>query len=67
VLVLSRTYANRANAERAAKMEWERLQRGVMTFSIQLARGSAELYTEMPVKVSGSKNRLMTVNGSLPR
>lgn len=55
VLVLSRTYANRANAERAAKMQWERLQRGVATFSIQLARGRADLYTEMPVKVSGFK------------
>ncbi|MFB4605078.1 phage late control D family protein, partial [Enterobacter hormaechei subsp. steigerwaltii] len=29
VLVLNRTYANRSNAERAAKMQWERLQRGV--------------------------------------
>jgi len=56
VLVLSRTYANRANAERAAKMQWERLQRGVATFSIQLARGRADLYTEMPVKVSGFKS-----------
>ncbi len=55
VLVLSRTYANRANAERAAKMQWERLQRGVATFSIQFARGRADLYTEMPVKVSGFK------------
>lgn len=34
VLVLSRTYANRANAERAAKIQWKRLQRGVATFSI---------------------------------
>lgn len=34
VLVLSRTYANRGNAERAAKMQWERLQRGAATFSI---------------------------------
>lgn len=58
VLVLSRTYANRANAERAAKMQWERLQRGVATFSIQLARGRAELYTEMPVKVSGFKHQV---------
>lgn len=58
VLVLSRTYANRANAERAAKMQWERLQRGVATFSIQLARGRAELYTEMPVKVSGFKQQI---------
>ena len=55
VLVLNRTYANRANAERAAKMQWERLQRGVATFSLQLAVGRADLYTEMPVKVSGFK------------
>ncbi|EXU76042.1 phage late control D family protein [Erwinia mallotivora] len=58
VLVLSRTYANRANAERAAKMKWERLQRGVATFSVQLARGRADLYTEMPVKVSGFKQAI---------
>ncbi|ELY4527478.1 phage late control D family protein [Cronobacter sakazakii] len=58
VLVLSRTYANRSNAERAAKMQWERLQRGVATFSIQLARGRADLYTEMPVKVSGFKKQM---------
>jgi len=55
VLVLNRTYANRANAERAAKIQWERLQRGVASFSLQLAEGRAELYTEMPVRVSGFK------------
>ena len=55
VLVLNRTYANRNNAERAAKMQWERLQRGVATFSLQLAEGRADLYTEMPVKVTGFK------------
>ncbi|MCU6664438.1 phage late control D family protein [Enterobacteriaceae bacterium H4N4] len=55
VLVLNRTYANRSNAERAAKMQWERLQRGVASFSLQLAEGRADLYTEMPVKVSGFK------------
>jgi hypothetical protein len=55
VLVLNRTYANRANAERAAKIQWERLQRGVASFSLQLAEGRADLYTEMPVKVSGFK------------
>lgn len=52
---INRTYANRANAERAAKMQWERLQRGVASFSLQLAEGRADLYTEMPVKVSGFK------------
>lgn len=55
VLVLSRTYANKSNAERAAKTKWERLQRGVATFSIQLADGRPDLYTEMPVRVSGFK------------
>ncbi|HIC8602021.1 phage late control D family protein [Citrobacter freundii] len=55
VLVLNRTYANRNNAERAAKMQWERLQRGVASFSLQLAEGRADLYTEMPVKVTGFK------------
>ncbi len=55
VLVLNRTYANRTNAERAAKAQWEKLQRGVATFSLQLAEGRAELYTEMPVKVTGFK------------
>lgn len=55
VLVLNRTYANRSNAERAAKMQWERLQRGVASFSLQLAEGRADLYTEMLVKVTGFK------------
>lgn len=55
VLVLNRTYANRSNAERAAKAQWERLQRGLASFSLQLAEGRADLYTEMPVKVSGFK------------
>lgn len=36
-------------------MQWERLQRGVASFSLQLAEGRADLYTEMPVKVSGFK------------
>lgn len=36
-------------------MQWGRLQREVATFSLRLAEGRADLYTEMPVKVSGSK------------
>lgn len=31
------------------------LQRGVASFSLQLAEGCADLYTEMTVKVSGFK------------
>ncbi|MCZ5115371.1 hypothetical protein O5833_27015, partial [Escherichia coli] len=32
VIFTRRNYANRSNAERAAKMQWERLQRGVASF-----------------------------------
>ena len=65
VLVLSRTYANRGNAERAAKMQWERLQRGVASFSMQLAEGRADLYTEMPVKVRGFKQPIDDVEWTI--
>lgn len=62
VLVLGHTYVSKGNAERAAKVEWEKLQRGVATFSIQLARGRAELYPEMPVKVQGFKAEIDVVD-----
>ncbi|MGK3370838.1 phage late control D family protein [Citrobacter youngae] len=65
VLVLNRTYANRSNAERAAKMQWERLQRGVASFSLQLAEGRADLYTEMPVKVTGFKQPIDDVEWTI--
>ncbi|MCI4419667.1 phage late control D family protein [Klebsiella variicola] len=65
VLLLNRTYANRSNAERAAKMNWERLQRGVASFSLQLAEGRADLYTEMPVKVSGFKQPIADANWAI--
>lgn len=65
VLVLNRTYANRGNAERAAKMQWERLQRGVASFSMQLAEGRADLYTEMPVKVRGFKQPIDDVEWTI--
>ncbi|XEG79251.1 phage late control D family protein [Edwardsiella tarda] len=55
VLIINHTYANRSNAARRAKVEWERIQRGVASFTLQLAEGRADLYTEMPVKVYGFK------------
>lgn len=55
VLSLSHTYANKNNAERAAKAAWEKMQRGVASLSINLARGRADIYPEMPVKVRGFK------------
>lgn len=58
VLTLRTTYASKNNAQRAAKSNWERLQRGAAKFSIQLAKGRADLYPEIPVKVSGFKKQI---------
>lgn len=54
-LTLAHTYANQNNAKRAAKAAWQKIQRGVASFSIQLAKGRADIYPEMPVKVQGFK------------
>lgn len=58
VLTLRTTYASKNNAQRAAKSNWERLQRGAAKFSIQLAKGCADLYPEVPVKVTGFKKQI---------
>ena len=52
---LRHVYANEGNAKRAARAEWERLQRGVAEFEINLAVGRPELYPEQPAIVSGFK------------
>ncbi|MDA5542791.1 phage tail protein [Yersinia rochesterensis] len=58
VLTLRTTYASKHNAQRAAKSNWERLQRGAAKFSIQLAKGRADLSPEVPVKVIGFKKQI---------
>ncbi|WP_404273150.1 phage late control D family protein [Yersinia similis] len=58
VLTLRTTYASKNNAQRAAKSNWERIQQGVAKFSIQLAKGRADLYPEVPVKVTGFKKQI---------
>ncbi|EKN3439378.1 TPA: phage late control D family protein [Yersinia enterocolitica] len=58
VLTLRTTYASKNNAQRAAKSNWERLQRGAAKFSIQLAKGRADLYPEVPIKVIGFKKQI---------
>jgi phage protein D len=58
VLVLSRTYLTKKLAERWAKSYWEKLQRGIASFSIDLARGREDLFPELPVKVSGFKREI---------
>ncbi|GAA5784871.1 phage late control D family protein [Chitiniphilus shinanonensis] len=55
VRVLRHTYATKATATRAAKAEWERLQRGVAQFALTLAQGRPDLFPETPVTVAGFK------------
>ena len=55
VKTLRHVYANKTNAQRAARAEWRRLQRGMATFSITLARGRPELFPDLPATVSGFK------------
>ena len=51
-------YASQSNAMRAARAEWEKLQRGVAEFQITLAKGRPELYPEQPTTVSGFKPQI---------
>lgn len=55
VFALTTIYASKAQAIRAAQAKWDKLQRGVAEFSINLAEGREDIYPEMPVRVSGFK------------
>ena len=55
IKALRHTYASKANAARAAKSEWQRLQRAVAQFTITLAHGNPALIPELPVLVRGWK------------
>lgn len=52
---LRHTYSSQANAKRAARTEWRRIQRGAAQFSLTLARGRPELFPDLRVAVSGWK------------
>lgn len=56
VFTLTTIYATQKAAMNAAKAKWEKLQRGVAEFSINLAMGRADLFPETPIKVSGFKS-----------
>lgn len=55
VKTLRHTYANKANAARAARVELDRIKRGMASFQITLAEGRADLFPELPVSVRGWK------------
>lgn len=55
VLELTTIFAPKAQAMRAAQAKWDKIQRGVAEFSITLATGRADLFTETTVAVKGFK------------
>ncbi|MGL6003199.1 contractile injection system protein, VgrG/Pvc8 family, partial [Aeromonas sobria] len=59
---LRHVYASQSNAMRAARAEWEKLQRGVAEFQITLAKGRPELYPEQPTTVRGFKPQIDEAN-----
>jgi phage protein D len=52
---LRHTYASRSNAMRAARSVFQKLQRGAVTFDIDLARGRSDIAPELAATVSGFK------------
>jgi phage protein D len=61
VKTLRHVYPNRADAERAAHAALEKIQRGVATFSLTLARGRPDLIADLPAVVAGWKQDIDTV------
>lgn len=52
---LRHTFSSQANAKRAARTEWRRIQRGMAQFSLTLARGRPDLFPDLRAAVSGWK------------
>nr|WP_242495831.1 contractile injection system protein, VgrG/Pvc8 family [Salinicola tamaricis] len=52
------TYASEEDALTAANAEWQRLQRGIAGFSLTLAQGRADLYSETPARCYGWKREI---------
>ncbi|MCT8467003.1 phage late control D family protein [Chromohalobacter canadensis] len=52
------TYATETDATAAAKSEWQRLQRGGASLTLDLASGRPELYPETPIIADGWKREI---------
>lgn len=67
IKTLRYTYANHGNAQRAARSEWRRLQRGMAEFAITLAHGEPELTPELPATVDGFKEQINSTDWILTK
>ncbi|MDH3000950.1 phage tail protein [Chelonobacter oris] len=59
---LRHTYQSEDAALNAAKSAFDKIQRGVATFSLTLAIGNPELIPEMPVQLQGFKGEIGSTN-----
>jgi phage protein D len=62
VKTLRHTYANEADAQRAAAAEIARIQRGMATFFLTLAYGRPELIPDLPAQVDGWNKEIDAVD-----
>lgn len=66
-LTLRHTYASKETALRGAHAAWQRLQRGVASFSITLAHGRPDLMPEVPAQVTGFKPQIDALDWTLTK
>lgn len=64
---LRHVYSSKANAARAARAEWRRLQRGMANFTLTLAEGIPQIYPETPALVSGFKPQIDSTDWLITR
>lgn len=58
VKTLRHVYLSERSAKRAVAAEWDRLQRGVATLSIDLHQGIPGLIAETPIRIKGFKSQM---------
>jgi phage protein D len=64
---LRHTYASEKTAITAAKSAFDKLKRGVATFSLNLAFGEPDLMPETPIELSGFKAEIDATNWLITR
>ena len=67
IKVLRSIFANKESAIEAAKSEMKKIQRGTAFFKLKLALGRPDLFTEMPVEVTGFKPEINSTQWTITK
>lgn len=67
IKIIRYVYATKESAEQAAKTTMEKIERGIATFSLKLALGRPDLFTEMPVRVEGFKEEINSTDWTIKK